>query len=381
MRFTNFKHNTAQRGRTNRISVLPVVVAMCTAAGLPLASAQCPNPSWNGYCPETTLRPGEVPIWQQQFKATHNSFQLSRDMDDQIDDYNNWLLELDLHYENGQIIVEHHCADLVGSQSFAAAMAEIARSVTWSQKVTFIYLNRVTSGTGFECYDEWPSGYQELIKNQIFAAVGEERIYKYADFYWDDSSVWPSVQELVRRGRNFVISIDGDSDQEAYFFLNSIVVPVEGGCDAGGSPAPWTAEHNRLGRLYPGGWQGICSTSCLFQDDDYFDDGVRQGYTFIANNCVEDEDCVDTRLHSPMPYFVSPSGTPDHQWGTLAYPRVGPFGLWLALQVVSPMVEIQMLPGTYAVTDLPPPLPGGPLRINRPMVLIKRSGAGDVVIR
>lgn len=342
------------------------------------AVAQCPNPSWNGYCPETTLRPGEVPIWQQQFKATHNSFQLSRDMDDQIDDYNNWLLELDLHYDDGEIIVEHYCTDTVGNQSFSAAMAEIARSATWSQKVTFIYLNRVTSGTGFGCYDDWPSNYQELIKDVIFAAIDERRLYRYGDFYFDDNSVWPSVQELVRRGHNFVVSIDGDSDSEAYFFLNSIVTPAAGGCDLGGSPDAWTADPGVLARLYP---DSICSTSCLLQDDGYFEDGVRLGYTFIANNCVDDEDCVDSRIHSPMPYFVSPSGAPDHQWGTLAFPRVGPLGLWAALQVVSPMVEVQMLPGTFPVTDLPFPLPGGPLTINRPMVLVKRPEAGDVTIR
>ena len=40
------------------------------------------------------------------------------------------------------------------------------------------------------------------------------------------------VQELVRRGQNFVVTIDGSVDY--FFFAGSNIVAREGGCDGSG---------------------------------------------------------------------------------------------------------------------------------------------------
>lgn len=353
---------------TQRSLISMSLAVLATAAAL----GQCLNQRPNGYCPESTPRLGEVAIWQQQFKATHNSFQLSEDLDVQIDDYNNWLLELDLQYNEGEIIVEHHCFDTAGNQTFAEALLEIARSSTAAEKVTFIYLNRVTSGDFFYCYDTWPGSYRTLIQDALFAAIDEDRFYRKDDFTDIDNAVWPSVQELVRRGQNFVVSIDGGGND--FFFSTSDVVPREGGCDGGGSPEAWTADPGSLSRVYP---SSICSTNCDFQDGGYFEDGVVQGYTFIANNCVDNEDCIDPRIHSPSPFYVAASGAPDHQWGTHSFPRVGPVGLLMATALVSPMVDVKIRPGDYSVSFLT----GGSFTVSRPMVLKKNGGGVDVSIR
>lgn len=357
--------------RTRTSQPVLTAVSLSVLATSP-ALGQCLNQRPNGYCPESTPRLGEVAIWQQQFKGTHNSFQLHEDMDVQIDDYNNWLLELDVHYLDGEIIVEHHCLDTSGNQTFDEALLEIARSATASEKVTFIYLNRVTSGDFFTCYDTWPGGYRGLIRDAMFALIDEDRFYTKDDFTDIDGSVWPSVQELVRRGQNFVVSIDDGGND--FFFSNSDVVPREGGCDGGGSPEAWSEDPGSLGRMYPA---SICSTSCELQDGGYFEDGVVLGYTFIANNCVDDSDCVDSRIHSPSPYYVRASGAPAHQWGTFSFPTVGPVGLMMATTLVSPAVDVKIQPGDYLVSILV----GGSLTVSRPMVLKKNGGGADVFIR
>lgn len=348
-------------------ALLGVTVPASTAGG------QCENQRPNGYCPETTLRTGEVPIWQQQFKGAHNAFQLSENLADQIDDYNNWCIELDIHYQDGEIIVEHHCADHSGRQAFLTSVLEISLAVTAYDKVTFIYLNKVDDGVGFDCYDEWPANYLAEIRNALLVFIPEDRFYTHFDFVNTDNRTWPSMKELVRRGQNFVVTIDGIGGH--YFFDGGDVVALEGGCDGGGTPDPWTPDPSQLGRLYP---SSSCSQSCGLQNDGYFEDGVTGNFTFITNNCVDDADCVDYRIHSPQPYFVVRSGSPSHQWGTRAFPRVGVVGLQLALLGASPMVDVLVGPGDYALSTVSP---GGEARIDRPMVIRPMNNSGDVTIR
>ncbi len=295
--------------------------------------AQCPNQRPNGYCPETTPRPGEAPIGQSQFKASHDSWSRNENLTDQVVDFNNWMIELDMHEQGGTIRVGSWDCDL-GS---------------------------------------------------------------LADFRDIDNFTWPSVPELIRRGQYYVpivaesteSSIPFAGEDEDFSFAsfsgdpdwnnpgNRLLAQRTSGCDLGGTPAAWTPNPRFLTGDYAA---GACSGSCLLQDGSYWDDGINQGHNCISIDCIDNDPCVDPGVHSPMPYYVVNSGAFDHIWGALAFPRVGAQRLFKATRRVSPVMDVQISQGKYILNNLPEFILNQ-RTIRRPMILKNRSGAGDVVIR
>ena len=372
------------------------------------ALADCPHQRPNGYCPETTPRPGEVPIWQSQFKSLNGSWDIVDDHSvmDQIDDYNNWMVEFDVYYYAGNITVNRFDCDFGGEwNNLYTAAGQTYYASTSKQRVTFMFMKPGDGGsdTWYYCFGNFaafgPTQGYPPIKDTLLQVIPEDQFYTHADFRDIDNFTWPSAQELIRRGQYFVAIVDefsqyafgdpfGGVDENFFFGAfsgdpdwnnpgNRVLAQRNGGCDGGGTPSAWTPNPRFLMRGYPA---GACSGSCLLQDGGYWDDGVNQGFTFISTDCIDNDLCVDARIQSPMPYFVANSGTYDHNWGTLAFPRVGTTGLFNATQRVSPMVDIRIAPGTYTLTDVPQFIINQK-KITRPMVLKNNTGAGDVVIR
>lgn len=385
--------------------VLPLVPFLAAFAAS-VAVAQCPNVRPNGYCPETTLRPGESPIWQLQFKGIRDAgrfFEESYDFEALIDSYNNWVIEFDLYSLFGSRRVSRYLCEYGGNAlHFSTALQRISLSQRTQDKVTFLVLTPQSGGTfPYECFSNLAGvsnndGFRE-IKEDLFQQLPEEQFYTHADFRDIDNFTWPSVQELVRRGQHYVVFLgeffendDGPAGVEENFFFgvfdenpdwgnpgNCALAQRDGGCDAGGTPSAWTPNSRFLMRGYP---SGACAGSCSLQNDGYFSDGLSQGYNFISTDCVEDDVCVRPPVHSPIPMIVKNSATTEHQWGTADFPLVGSPGLFAALNFVSPMVEIRVSNGDYNVRQFLP-FPSAPMVINRPMVINKQFGPGEVVIR
>lgn len=346
------------------------------------------------YVPETEPRPGEQRLTAYQFKATHNSFERSETLDEQMDTYNVWMLELDCFWDESaqQIYVEHYCGSPHVAEPLINELVEIGASLTKSGRFTIIYLDM--HGAMAPCYDDWPAQdtYRAFVQDEVESILGADRIYTPLDFNDIDSQQWPSYQELARRGKNFAVfateyaaggnaysdwlfNATGTNPPEDSFRENIALVNLSGGCDMDTTDAApdlsATSNPDRwLFRAYPGTDSLLCDL-CSEQDGNYWDTMIDRGFNFIASNCVSDEHTFDSRLHSPAPMYVFPFNAGDDQYGTLGLPFGGAAGLQVAFNVVSPMVDIRIWFGTY---DLPVVT-----TINRPMVLT--ASGGDVTIQ
>ena len=162
-----------------------------------------------------------LPLDNFRFKASHNSYQRDEDMDDQIDNYNAWCLELDLNWETdcGPCITVDHCCDLVpecaGEQRLYESIPEILRSTESDERVTFVWLDiKDPSSWWNRCHDTWPANRRDLIREGLLG-LGAENVYSKTNFDLDFSANggrWPSWQELRARGKKFILVLEDNLD-------------------------------------------------------------------------------------------------------------------------------------------------------------------------
>jgi len=337
--------------------------------------------------------PGEQPFNTLIFKASHNSFDRKESLAQQIDDYNVWQIELDLWDYRGEIKVNHSgdAASLEAADSLATLLNRIPReSHYFRSRVTVIYFDIHTIS-----WAGWTSDSRTRLRSICYATLGEKHVYPASQFIGDDRSRWPSYQNLVRRGYNWILIADwgslvtGSSNNDDLFFTtthqerpyasaltnNTVLVNIDGGCDAGSArPAmPVVVRDGRdrwLTRSYP---SGECSSTCLGQNGVYWKDAIAHSYNFIATNCIDWDHTFEEPTHSPDPLFVAVSraGECPHEyasceWGTHSFPI---HNLLMALERASSGVTIEMEGGTYIVTH------GGDSRaVTKPVILRGRIG-------
>ncbi len=296
-----------------------------------------------------------LPLDNFQFKASHNSYQRDEDLDDQIDNYNVWCLELDLNWETdcGPCITVDHCCELVaecgGEQRLWESIAEILRSTEIDNRVTFIWLDiKDPSSWVNRCHETWPSNRRELIRNQMLT-LGASGVYTQAEFDVDfaaNGGRWPSWQELRRRGKKFIIVLEDQldasgKDKDSVLFIavsppnatvaqypHATFVNVEEASTAYGSPQP---NDRFIYRAWNTDW----------------DEALSRGFNLIGTNDVDDGDTItDSRTHCPQPLYVDgTSSNSERQWGTKSYPLSS---LSPALSRATSGVTVWLRAGKYA---------------------------------
>lgn len=337
---------------------------------------------------QDNVGPGERRFNQFIYKASHNSY-WGEPLDYQIDALNMWCLELDLHWDHGDVpVVRHHCGDGVIVRTLAECLTEAARAQTKRDRITLLYLEMKPHIAGdplWNCHKSWPgrAAYRAALQSVIESNLGVGTVYRSAEFKNRDQSRWPSWQELSRRGYQWAVVLDeaifGSADDDYFFGAehpggspanpppdappNSVMIVVDGGCDVDTTDQTLPPLGDRwMGRAYPG---GACAFDCSQQDGNYWNNLVILGYSFVATDCRPNAHTYDVRTHSPAPLFVQRGGN-DAEYGTLVFPYRN---LEAALSRASPMVPVTLCePGLYDVTN--------GLRINRPLVL--RASAGVV---
>jgi hypothetical protein len=361
---------------SNRLPWLPVcLLTLLLAAWLWPRAAQAQH-VW-----EYEPRRGERRFNQFTYKASHNSYERSESLASQMDAFNCWCLELDLWWYNGDIRVSHTCPtdshDLLSTK-----LSRIASSDLKYDRVTVIYLEMKEG-----CFTTWPSRttYRNYIQTRVEQYLGADRIYTSGMFAnpSGDNFRWPSYQELVRRGKNFIVILhEPDRSVDSSFFFGvhfSNPFPPDGldvpykvlynVGDAGATPSGFGDRY--LARTYPDGAEDTCQ---LQEWSDYWDRGISRGFNFVATNCVgEIYTITDPRTHSPAPLFVAHDlSLPEmFQTGVRSFPYSGAEGLLRGIQRASPMVDVRIETGTYNITN------GTVLK--RPVVL--KAQGGTVLIR
>jgi len=306
------------------------------------------------------------------YKASHNSYDRDESYASQIDNWNCWCVELDLHWHPDNTIRVHHLCELPNNGPLLGSqLGLIASSVEQPDRVTVVYLE--VKGA---CFTNWPSRqiYRAAIRSAISAAFGNA-VYPSAEFKTADQFRWPSYQELLRRGYSWVVILDeeetGFADDDFFFGMargnppasfeaNSVLVNSGLG---GATPDRGTQPDRWMFRAFPGPFCDVAD------DEEYFDGAIAKEYTFIATNCIDRHYTMTPTTHSPSPVRVT-SGASGTEFGTLAFPYRFGDGLVQAVQRASPDVPVNIVGGIYHV------VPG--TRLSRPCVL--RASGGPVRI-
>jgi len=322
-------------------------------------------------CGQGDVGPNEQRFNAGIYKASHNSHERDETLSSQIDNWNCWCLELDLvwHTDN-QIRVQHGCGSQGSGGLLSVQLGLIAQSVEAVDRVTVVYLEMKPA-----CAN-WPSRevYRNYIQNALAAAL-PGGIYQASEFKDFDQQRWPSYQELLRRGYRWVVILDeeetGFADDNFFFGMargnppvafepNSVLVNSD---DDDVVPSRGSQPDRWMFRAYP---TPFCGTP---DDEDYYDDAIANGYTFVATNCIDRHYTMTPNTHSPSPVRVTNTGT-GTAFGTLAFPFRQGTGLIQAVQRASPRVPIKLNAGLYQV-------PAG-TRFNRPVILKSQGGTARV---
>jgi len=298
-----------------------------------------------------------LPLDNFQFKSSHNSFEKDELMNDQLDDFNCWGLELDLTVDSQCVPLGIHVYHPGGGRDLCLdeAIQEILRASDFEERVTFIWLD-VTNP------EPWPPNRRELIRSGMLA-LGADRIYYRRDFeaYFEVHQRWPSWQHIHQLGKRFVLTLEDTQDgpvatnDDMFFIAASSLAEATDPAnaharfinvkDAGtdqGIPAP---NDRWMFRSYP----GITS-----HDTETWEYGVSRLFNLVGTDDIDqDYTILDPRTHSPQPLYVHGAATGPF-WGTRAYPMNQ---LSSAIARASPGITLRVRSGTYP----------GPLTFHKPM--------------
>ncbi len=312
-----------------------------------------------------------LPLDNFQFKAGHNSYDEDENMDDQLDNYNMWCVELDLQWETdcGPCITVDHCCEEVpgcwGEQRIWEATAEITRAADLDQGITLIYLEIKNSGGEHSgCHEPWPSERRTIIRSTLLGLLGAETVYTSTEFEADfaaNGARWPSWQDLRDRGKKFILVLQ-DWDIDAYGKTNDPVLFIAvASLQEATTSYPWATFINvqdantSLGIPQPSdrylhrAWFDIHSN-----DHDTWELAASRGFNLICTDDVDgDYTILDSRTHSPQPLYVNRTAA-ARLWGTRAYPMND---LPTAITRASPGITMRIRPDNYP----------GPVTFDKPM--------------
>ena len=315
------------------------------------------------YVPERVPRAGEQRLNHLQFRSTHNSFERDNgfldtvSIADQMDVYDISFIEFDLTWNTdyNDLYIQHDCSDGAGRALLDSYLQEINNTQRSQTGVTFIYFNRARIGPCFlyPAVDdtEIPSDWPTRLYNK-FNAIWGSRVYTHGEHFDadKDNRRWPSIQELLRRGKNIVPIVDLTSG--SYFFAADPGTTNSGFDKNTGDEdtpvGPGDLGDSFFARHFPsGGW--IC-----FEEigDDGWQWALGHGYTFPASNCSAR---TSDRLHPPVPTYVCcPTGSVGTR-GAIHSAFGSPTGVKDAVAMVqrhqaikgASTIPIQIVAGTY----------------------------------
>jgi hypothetical protein len=265
------------------------------------------------YVPETVPRAGEQRLNRFQYVTTHNSYErdngaLDRvSITDQLDIYDEWLIELDLRWSSdiNDFWIFHDCAENAGNNSLDSFITQIEASTHVANGLIFLYFDSGNIGpcVFYPSIVPKPSKWPDLLETKLIYHW-ETQIYSFADFRDIDNYKWPSAQELLRRGKHIVPIVNQITGSELLFGMDCCDSNKVFYLDTSDQTTAITAANlgdSYLARHYPScGWTcDLCADGWQW--------AVDSNYTFPASNC---SDHTNDRLHPPLPTYVCcPTGT------------------------------------------------------------------------
>lgn len=310
-------------------------LACVALAAMPAARAQ--------HVPETTPRAGEQRLNRFQYRSSHNSYEQTLDvlhvgdLSAQLDKLGFTQLELDLAWDAsgaGQLWVQHLCSDQNGAGPLEPYLNQIRDSRAFQSSLIFLAIDEhrtIDDSLDGSCVWTFQPSIQDLDLHPGWKAAFEtmavakfgDAIYTHNDFVNIDQRKWPSMQELLRRGKHIVITLSFYYHASGRFFShysdsNKVVENTDD------ETKTFTLGDRYLSRSFPS--QAVCGLG-----DGGYETARDNGFTFPAVNCLF-TDIVSETFHPPVPTYVTLTENPEENYGTWGYPYKAGAGVRAALE-------------------------------------------------
>lgn len=305
-----------------------------------LALVSTQKSSADGYVPELEPRQGEQRLNRFQYHSIHNAFIRGTSLEEQVDNWGAYQLELDIWYDNGSYDVQHNSCDIIGEAPLSEYLADLGKSNALRQGFIFLQLQLHVEGTG-ACslgMSPFPATWTGDLVFLLQHFLGHDVFYTFKEFRDRDNYRWPSLQELRRRGKHVAV-FKGSTYNDFYFNRQAL-----NDCDTEWDSSPsdrnntraqvntasnthcWDLGDRWVSRHYP-------SVPLAFEESfSGWSDIVDQGFTFPATNNDDDVDRIgDARLHPPFPTYVRKTSPHSEEVGTWGRPYAGVDGLLQAV--------------------------------------------------
>lgn len=321
---------------------------------------------------------------RHQYLTSHNAYDNDTwSLALQLDALNVWDLELDVRFNNeGQsnpldrYEIFHDCVTAFGTFTLNQACAEVKTTQRYNNGLFFL---NIELGDAWGFCDDWddltPAQHDRNVDDILKWHFGNAA-YTRSDFL-SDGSKWPSVQELVRRGKRVIphIRYQGPSSALERYIKRS--------ASTNNSLIVWNSDNpnavlddlddNHLARY----WDSCSSVDWL--------NALNSGFSFVATDCVYDWFIgpFGQLVHPPYPMYVRTFSL-GSQGGTAGLPFVGGAGIiaagnrasvYSSLAPVSTshtsragIIPVLVTPGTYSVSTAGQVIGG-------PIILQSRDGS------
>lgn len=258
------------------------------------------------------------PLDAYTFKASHNSYERDESLSDQVLALNCWGLELDLCWSSSskRFVVRHATSPecLFGEQGpLTDWLFDMTVDPRIHSRVTMLYLDihSFDCPVGNDCLEVDFDRVLNLIE-KIDGYIPRERVYTVRDLD-ADGGVWPSPQELIRRGKSFVIFVSKGETYDVYNYFHyqagspshaaastSLINRSDASLPDGGNPV---AGDRLLWRSFPGSLQNWDEPRDLL----HFSAAVNRNFNLVACNYL-DRDWTNASGTIPaMPMYVDPA--------------------------------------------------------------------------
>lgn len=334
------------------------------------------------------------------YKGSHNSYRRPFPNDpisnprlplnEQVARWNCYELELDVCRKDdgtNELVIKHDCLPGAQELSFPGLLEELLSDPLVLERFTFINIERKLS----DCCNS--AGNCAVIFDELwdeFEVVGAlyglpNSVYYTPMDFAADHERWPTVTELVRRGKHFAISVNANCASDPYdrMFLRTNpndtggeVLNVDGTPDLTQYPAPPSLIDRHVWRNYPNGdgQQAVPPFRWTW--------ALNNGINLVTTNDIRAVySNIEYRLMCPIPLYVNPASNGDIANGTLGtYYNAAPSLQFAAQRIAliepqpSAPILVRLSEGTHTV------VPSSAPQLTTPMLLTVSPGSGPALI-
>ncbi len=261
----------------------------------------------------------------QSFKGTHNSYAADISLNEQLDGYNVWQVELDLcgvdetsdhyvHVSHGGAIL--FCDDDRGR--LIDFLAQIRESNAGQNRVTFVWLDIKND----LCCD-WRGFSDSLqlskVRSDVVAGLGGSSVALYRKADWDqDQKQWPSVSELLSRGKRFIVIWGNDPatggfpddyiEDDSVLFMSRSHTP---NLSEASYVAFMNAADGELGDQFSGMTPRDPANRYLWRayglnDSNLWSSALHQGFQILSTDNYDASETYLPDVMPPHPFYVGP---------------------------------------------------------------------------